>query len=99
MKYTHWSTTYIEHINLEISYSDNTAQSWGYDCSWYDSMESLKLDMESDFESIRDDSMVIVITVVRNNTPISISIEFEDIEYSSFTDFIFETAEDMINGN
>lgn len=99
MRKMHWSSTYANDITLEIPYSDGSSQTWGYDCTVYTDLESLKLNMTDDFYEPRLDRDRITIVVERGNETFSTEFELGNQIRDEFVELVFNVIDGMLNGN
>lgn len=99
MKIGHWSTSYASSIDIQVVHTDASEQGWGYDCSRYLSLDTLKTNMAEDFKTIRDDWASITITVIRAG---QIMIDYIPVQQKTGEDFVqevFTKVDELLNGN
>lgn len=98
MKKIHWSKTFAEFITLEVPYDDGARQGWDYDCIQYQSYESLKNNMTSDFVDPRMDRSTAMVHVIKGGQSFSAEIEIDDKTGEEFTELIFKTIDELVLG-
>lgn len=99
MKQLHWSFLYANFITLEIPYDDGARQGWDYDCSQYESLETLKANMAADFAEPRMDRTTMMIHVFRNGETFAADVDLPTSTGTQFVDFVFDVIDGIINGD
>lgn len=95
----HWSQPYLNYITLEITYNDESRQTWDYDCIQYDSLDYLKADMSADFADPDMNRTDIFIVAYRSGESLTANVELPAVKGEEFTKFVFDIIEGELNGN
>lgn len=95
----HWSESYVKFITIEAEYHDGARQTWDYDCIQYETLESLKQNMSDDFSYPSQDISDVFFYFVINN--MSITVDIGELQHSGddFVNLVFDSIEDIIDGN
>lgn len=85
----HWSDVYVNHITIEIAYSDGSRQWWGYDCSQYPTMATAKSDMAHDFRDGVPHDATLMVFALHDGTTASLDIVVRGLSGADFSEYIF----------
>lgn len=99
MKELHWSKIYLNFVTIEVTYSDGARQGWDYDCSQFNDLDAVKINMANDFLAPRPDWELLMVHATRNGEYFSAELEIPYTTGAEFAQYIFDAVEDMLNGN
>ena len=99
MKQIDWFKIFAESIDIQVVYSDAAEQGWGYDCSKYLSLDTLKANMAEDFRTLSNSWDAITITVVKDGETIDGYIPVLNKTGEDFVRQVFNKVDGLLNVN